>query len=87
MAYWHDKYSRRDNFDPASSHVIPALIMKCADAVAHGHPSIECWGDGSASREFLYVADAAAGILLAAETYNGAAPANLARAWRSPSGA
>jgi GDP-L-fucose synthase len=70
-------YGPRDNFDPASSHVIPALITKCADAVAHGHPSIECWGDGSASREFLYVADAAAGILLAAEQYNGAAPVNL----------
>jgi len=70
-------YGPRDNFDPASSHVIPALITKCVDAVASGDPSIECWGDGSASREFLYVADAAEGILLAAEKYDGDAPVNL----------
>ena len=70
-------YGPRDNFDPASSHVIPALITKCVDAVANGDPSIECWGDGSASREFLYVADAAEGILLAAEKYDGGVPVNL----------
>ena len=70
-------YGPRDNFDPASSHVIPALITKCVDAVANGDPYIECWGDGSASREFLYVADAAEGILLAAEKYDGDAPVNL----------
>src|SRR5436305_2602192 len=70
-------YGPRDNFDPASSHVIPALITKCVDAVANGDPSIACWGDGSASREFLYVADAAEGILLAAEKYDNDAPVNL----------
>ena len=64
-------YGSRDNFDPASSHVIPALITTCVDAVANGDLYTECWRDGSASREFLYVADAAKGILLAAEKYDG----------------
>ena len=54
-------YGPRDNFDPRSSHVIPALIKKCVDAVATGAPAIEVWGDGSATREFLYVEDAAGG--------------------------
>ena len=70
-------YGPRDNFDPASSHVIPALIKKCIEAVESGAPCIEVWGDGSASREFLYAADAAEGILLAAERYDGAEPVNL----------
>jgi len=70
-------YGPRDNFDPASSHVIPALIKKCVEARERGERHIEVWGDGSASREFLYAADAAEGILLAAERYDGAAPVNL----------
>lgn len=70
-------YGPRDNFDPSSSHVIPALIKKCVDAIQHGEDHIDCWGDGSASREFLYVADAAEGILLATERYDGAEPVNL----------
>jgi GDP-L-fucose synthase len=63
-------YGPRDNFDPASSHVIPALIKKCVDAIDSGAGHIECWGTGSASREFIYAADASEGILLAAEHYN-----------------
>lgn len=70
-------YGPGDNFDPSSSHVIPALIKKCVDAVAMGAEHIEVWGTGSASREFLYVEDAARGILLAAERYNGDDPVNL----------
>lgn len=70
-------YGPRDNFDPSSSHVIPALIKKCVDAIQRGEDHIDCWGDGSASREFLYVADAAEGILLATERYDGAEPVNL----------
>ena len=60
-------YGPGDNFDPASSHVIPALIKKCVDAREAGAPFIEVWGTGSATREFLYVDDAADGIVLAAE--------------------
>lgn len=70
-------YGPRDNFDPESSHVIPALIKKCVDARERGERSIEAWGDGSPTREFLYVEDAAEGIVLAAERYNGAEPVNL----------
>jgi len=70
-------YGPGDNFDPSSSHVIPALIKKCVDAVNSGAESIEVWGDGSASREFLYAEDAAEGILLAAEKYNKSDPVNL----------
>jgi len=70
-------YGPGDNFDPASSHVIPALIKKCADARDRGDDAIEVWGTGSASREFLYVDDAAEGIVLAAERYDGADPVNL----------
>ena len=70
-------YGPRDNFDPESSHVIPALIKKCVEAVESKAPEIVVWGTGSASREFLYVEDCAEGILLAAERYNGAAPVNL----------
>jgi len=70
-------YGPRDNFNPQSSHVIPALIRKCLEAKAAGQPSIEVWGDGSPTREFLYVEDAAEGILLAAEKYNGSEPVNL----------
>jgi len=70
-------YGPRDNFDPASSHVIPALIRKCGDARRRGAESITCWGTGAASREFLFVKDCAEGIVLAAERYDGAAPVNL----------
>jgi GDP-L-fucose synthase len=70
-------YGPGDNFDPASSHVIPALIKKCVDARENGDPFIEVWGTGSASREFLYVDDAADGIVRAAERYDGAEPVNL----------
>lgn len=70
-------YGPGDNFDPETSHVIPALIKKCVDAVESGAGEIICWGDGSASREFLYVDDAAEGIALATERYDGAEPVNL----------
>ena len=70
-------YGPRDNFRPESSHVIPALIKKCVEAKAAGAPSIEVWGDGSPTREFLYVEDAAEGILLATEKYNKSEPVNL----------
>lgn len=70
-------YGPRDNFNPASSHVIPALIRKCIEAKETGQESIEVWGDGSPTREFLYVEDAAEGILLAAEKYNSSEPVNL----------
>lgn len=70
-------YGPRDNFDPQSSHVIPALIKKCFDAREAGAEAIEVWGDGSATREFLYVEDAAEGIVLAAERFNGSDPINL----------
>jgi GDP-L-fucose synthase len=70
-------YGSGDNFDPASSHVIPALIKKCVDAIESGDGAIEVWGDGSPTREFLYVDDAAEGILLAAEHYNDSLPVNL----------
>ncbi|MGA2512692.1 MAG: GDP-L-fucose synthase [Candidatus Limnocylindrales bacterium] len=70
-------YGPGDNFDPATSHVIPALIKKCVDARERGDAFIEAWGTGSASREFLYVEDAARGIVLAAERYDGRDPINL----------
>ena len=70
-------YGPRDNFDPDSSHVIPALIKKCFDAIDAGVDHIVCWGTGKASREFIYVGDAAEGILLAAEHYNGPEPVNI----------
>lgn len=70
-------YGPRDNFDPANSHVIPALIKKCVDAINAGDDHITCWGSGSASREFIYAADAAEGILLATEHYNGSDAVNI----------
>jgi GDP-L-fucose synthase len=70
-------YGPGDNFNPASSHVIPALIKKCVDAIDQKKDYIECWGTGKTSREFIYVADAAEGILLATELYNGAEPVNI----------
>ena len=70
-------YGPGDNFDPASSHVIPALIKKCVDAVEAGADFIEVWGTGTATREFLYVDDAAEGVVLATERYNESEPVNL----------
>jgi GDP-L-fucose synthase len=70
-------YGPADNFDLASSHVIPALIKKCVDARDAGADHIDAWGTGAASREFLYVDDAADGIVLGTERYDGAEPVNL----------
>jgi len=70
-------YGPGDNFDPASSHVIPALVKKCIEAKEANAESIEVWGDGSPTREFLYVEDAAEGILLATEHYHDSLPVNL----------
>ncbi len=70
-------YGPRDHFDLETSHVIPALVRKCCEAIDSGSGEILCWGDGSATREFLYVEDCAEGILLAAERYNGSEPVNL----------
>jgi GDP-L-fucose synthase len=70
-------YGPRDNFNPASSHVIPALIRKAVEAQEKGQKEMVVWGDGSPTREFLYVEDAAVGIVTAAEKYNGPEPVNL----------
>ena len=70
-------YGPRDNFDPATSHVIPALIKKCIDAKTKGISKITVWGTGRATREFLYVEDAAKGIILATQRYNKSEPVNL----------
>jgi GDP-L-fucose synthase len=70
-------YGPRDNFDLETSHVIPALIRKCLEAKERSDPQVVLWGDGSPTREFLYVEDAARGILLAAERFNSDEPVNL----------
>lgn len=70
-------YGPKDNFDLQTSHVIPALIRKCAEAKESRAQEIVLWGDGTPTREFLYVEDAAEGIILAAEQYNDSAPLNL----------
>jgi len=70
-------YGPGDNFDPDSSHVIPALIKKCVDAKESGADHVVCWGTGKVSREFLYVGDAAEGILLATEHYDSSEPVNV----------
>ena len=70
-------YGPGDNFDPSSSHVIPALIKKCFDAKRRADKEVVVWGDGSATREFLYVEDAAEGIVLASERYNSSDPVNI----------
>lgn len=70
-------YGPGDNFNPESSHVIPALIKKCVHARQHDLPEIECWGTGKATREFLYVEDAARAIVLAAKNYDEGEPLNL----------
>lgn len=70
-------YGPGDNFDPESSHVIPALIKKCCDAIKNNENSITVWGTGKATREFIYVEDAAKGIVLATEKYNKPEPVNI----------
>lgn len=70
-------YGPRDSFDPAKSHVIPALIKRCLDAVASRANRIEVWGTGAASREFLYVEDCARAVVLATERYDKPEPVNL----------
>src|SRR6516165_4341170 len=70
-------YGPRENFDLQSSHVIPALIRKCVEAMQAGRDEIVLWGDGSPTREFLYVEDAAEGILMAAQKYDKPDPVNL----------
>ena len=70
-------YGPEDNFDPQSSHVIPALIKKCVDAMENGEDRIVVWGTGQASREFLYVEDAAEAIVLATEKYDKPEPLNI----------
>jgi GDP-L-fucose synthase len=72
-----NQYGPGDNFDLETSHVIPALIRKCLEAVESGADHIDAWGDGSPTREFLYVEDTVEGILLAAEQYNKSDPVNL----------
>jgi GDP-L-fucose synthase len=70
-------YGPGDNFHPESSHVIPALIRKCLEAIERGAREIVCWGDGSPTREFLYVEDCAEAIALATERYDGSDPVNI----------
>jgi GDP-L-fucose synthase len=70
-------YGPEDNFDPTTSHVIPALIRRCFEAIDAGTPELVCWGTGTATREFLFVEDAAAAIVAAAERYDGIEPVNI----------
>jgi GDP-L-fucose synthase len=77
-------YGPGDNFDLESSHVIPAMIRKFLQAKEHGDKQVELWGDGSPTREFLYVEDAAEGIVAAAEKYDSPAPVNLGRGEEVP---
>jgi GDP-L-fucose synthase len=70
-------YGPWDNFDPKSSHVIPALILKCQEALDSGADEITCWGDGSPTREFLYVEDCARAIVAATQRYDSAEPVNI----------
>jgi len=77
-------YGPRDNFNPNSSHVIPALIKKCLDAIKEKKKEIVVWGTGKATREFLYVEDAVEGILLATEKYNKPDPINLGAGFEIP---
>ncbi len=70
-------YGPGDNFDPRSSHVIPALIKKCADAIENHEDEITVWGTGQATREFFFVEDAAEAIVLATESYNKSEPVNI----------
>jgi GDP-L-fucose synthase len=77
-------YGPRDNFDLETSHAIPAMIRKFVEAKDRGDAEVVLWGDGTPTREFLYVEDAADGILLAAEAYDGAEPVNLGRGEEVP---
>jgi nucleoside-diphosphate-sugar epimerase len=70
-------YGPGDNFDPVTSHVIPALIRKCEDARRAGAPQVVCWGTGAATREFLHVDDAAEAVVRAAEVMDEPLPINL----------
>jgi GDP-L-fucose synthase len=70
-------YGPGDNFDPASSHVIPALMLKCQEAIDRGDSAIVCWGDGSPTREFLYVEDCAEALVAATRLYEGPEPVNI----------
>lgn len=70
-------YGPEDNFDPATSHVIPALIRRCFEAIDAGAPELVCWGTGNATREFLFVDDAARAIVAATERYDGRDPVNI----------
>jgi len=70
-------YGPGDNFDPKSSHVIPAIIKKCVDAITNNNSRITVWGTGRPTREFLYVEDAAEAIILATERYNKSYPVNI----------
>jgi GDP-L-fucose synthase len=70
-------YGPHDNFDPRSSHVIPALVRKCLEAVETGAAEVVCWGTGNATREFLFVEDCAEAIVLATERYDGEDPVNI----------
>lgn len=70
-------YGPRDNFDAQSSHVIPAMILKCVDAVQQGKAEVPLWGDGTPTREFIYVEDAAEALVLAAERYDSSEPVNI----------
>ena len=70
-------YGPRDNFDPRSSHVIPAIIRKCLEAKQRGDAEITLWGDGSPTREFVYVKDVADALVLAAERYDSSDPVNV----------
>ncbi len=70
-------YGPRDDFDPQTSHVIPAVIRKCLEAKARGEERIVAWGTGTPTREFIYVEDAARGILMATERYDGPEPVNI----------
>jgi GDP-L-fucose synthase len=70
-------YGPRDNFDSQTSHVIPALIRKCLEAEKAGSHDVVCWGDGTPTREFLYVEDCAEAIVLATERYDGPEPVNI----------
>jgi GDP-L-fucose synthase len=70
-------YGPGDNFDPASSHVIPALMLKCQEAIERGASEIVCWGDGSPTREFLYVEDCAEALVAATRLYDGPEPVNV----------
>src|SRR5476651_1761122 len=77
-------YGPHDNFDPQSSHVIPALIRKCVEAADSGATEVVCWGTGKATREVLFVEDCAEGIVLATERYDGSEPVNIGAGFEIP---